>query len=267
MADTMRRRGGIRPSIQTTTRDPLRSDASSGPAIPGDDTTGPVLQAHRDGASVVTDGQTVTGDGTRAHPLRVVGDGGAVTIVAAVVDSQTILGAGTAGRPLHTNPDGVPVVADGTTITGDGTRARPLQATPSATAGSPLPLSLHGSAFQTGAASDETPVRAQVGRDGLRVPASSGVVQAFAAVPLSAGLHVTTVTVRVIDNVGTPVIAHVGTADGSLLLASELSRGDGTQQDLIVTVGQTLQPGQAYFVSAVNATGNLGWTLHSATLT
>ena len=69
------------------------------------------------------------------------------------------------------------------------------------------------------------------------------------------------------DSEGTPVEAHFGAEDGSLVKASELSRGDGTLQTLVIEVGGLLLAAdKSYFIEAINPAGNLGWILHGATV-
>lgn len=74
---------------------------------------------------VTVDEVTVTGNGTPAHPLEVIGGS-----LAVAVDDTTIGGDGKVADPLHVIPlglaDQVPVLTDGITCVGDGTTALPI---------------------------------------------------------------------------------------------------------------------------------------------
>jgi hypothetical protein len=110
-------------------------------------------------------------------------------------------------------------------------------------------------------------VELQFGFQGAFIPDGSGTVNLFASVSLPVGTRISTVTVRVTDNEGTPVEVNFGAEDGSQSKTSALSRGDGTPQALVLDVGGTvLEPDKAYFIGAINPTGNLGWILHGATI-
>jgi hypothetical protein len=78
--------------------------------------------------AVVTDGDTMTGDGTTADPL--------VSVGGAVADNVTITGTGTTADPLVSVGG---AVADNVTITGTGTAADPLVAV----AAMPIPTTEH----------------------------------------------------------------------------------------------------------------------------
>ena len=130
-----------------------------------------------------------------------------------------------------------------------------------------LPMSIHGSAFQASAHIEGTGVELQFGFQGAFIPEGSGTVSLFASVSLPAGTRISTVTVRVTDTEGTPVEVSFGAEDGSQSRVSALSRGDGTSQSLVIDVGgEALEPDKAYFIGAINPAGNLGWSLHGATI-
>ena len=178
---------------------------------------------------------------------------------------------GPAGPPGATGPTGSAGTVGAAGSRGPTGPTGPTGATgatgPAGLTAALLPLSIHGSAFQASAHIGGAGVELQFGLNGAFIPARSGTVELFTSVSLPAGTRISTVRVRVTDSEGTPVEAHFGAEDGSLVKASELSRGDGTPQTLAIDVGGVLLASDtSYFIEAINPAGNLGWILHGATV-
>jgi hypothetical protein len=231
--------------------------------ILGDGTARAPLHTNPDGVPVSVDGNTLGGDGTRAKPLHVVG-GAISVVVGAATDGSTIFGDGTVGDPLRAHPGSISVAVDGETILGSGTTADPLRAAPGSggQAVQPLPLAIHGSAFRPA----RPDIQITIGSTGVIVPTQSGSVQLFSSVTLPTGVRVARAEVRVTDNVGTPLVAHLGSEDGTVLGISQLSPGDGGSHVLQVDVPTDRAAGTAYFVDVRNPSGNASWVLHGATM-
>jgi len=87
----------------------------------GDDHIGLIRLWPQAFASVMVDGETITGSGTNADPLVATPESGAVG------DGVTVTGTGTTADPLVATPESG-AVADGTTVSGTGTTADPLVA-------------------------------------------------------------------------------------------------------------------------------------------
>lgn len=237
------------------------STATDGVTILGDGTVDEPLRANPDGIPVRTDGATILGDGTAGSPLSAV----QASVSAAATDGVTILGDGTVDEPIRVNLGSIPVHADGVTLLGDGTVGQPLHVPPSPPpqSASPLPASIHGSAFQSAGAT--VVLR---GSNGLVVPSGSGTAQVFHSIALPSGTRLTRVTLRVTDNAGTPLQAHLGGENGTPLFASSPSPGDAGDHPLVLEPpgGLTLAANKSYFVDVINNAGNLGWVLHGMTI-
>jgi len=185
-----------------------------------------------------------------------------------MTDQQTILGDGTAAHPLRVNPSGLPVATDGHTVLGKGTLSDPLRAVIPKPAIVPpvLPVTIHGAAFQPSNPGQIAAPGVSLGLTGIFIPGRSGTVLLLADVELPVGTRVTSVTLHVTDGLGTQIEAHFGAQDGSLVKVSSLSPGDGGEHVLTIEVDASIEAGKAYFLDVINPNGNEGWSLSHATI-
>src|SRR5262249_52539467 len=132
--------------------------------------------------------------------------------------------------------------------------------------GSPLPLEIHGAAFIPNNLNGGT--IANYGANGIVMGATSAATGALTSASLVVGTTVAQITVRVIDNAGTRVIAHFGDANSTGFFASGLSNGSGTQQTLVITPtsGFKTVAGNSYWIALDRVSGGGGWQIVDATI-
>lgn len=155
-------------------------------------------------------------------------------------------------------PDGTGTgMADSTGPT-SATRATPA----AVVVGSVLPLAIHGAAFIPINISSGT--IANYGGNGLAVGTTS--TGAVTSATLAAGTPVTQISVRVIDNAGTGLIARFGDANGTIFFGSASSNGSATLQTLVITptAGFQTVAGDSYWIAVNRASGGGGWLVEDA---
>ena len=129
-----------------------------------------------------------------------------------------------------------------------------------------MPVEIHGTAFTPNTINTGTVTL--YGANGMVMDAASTSHAALASATLIVGTTVSQILVRIVDNVGTQLMAHFGDANLTVTFDSGLSNGSGTEQTLTITPTPGFQtvPGNSYWISVDRISGTGAWQIIDAAI-